>query len=99
MNVNELHKPRIRRQTQPVADALPWGYAANFKRSVRLPLYHGDITALGILPDGARGSRGLGDNTIYDAGLGAQDGAIKYGRVEIGKFECDTVRLHGSWHR
>ncbi|KAF7794785.1 hypothetical protein EIP86_005927 [Pleurotus ostreatoroseus] len=59
MNVNELHKPRVRRQTQPIADALPWGYAANFKRSVRLPLYHGNITVLGILPDGARGSRGL----------------------------------------
>ncbi len=97
IKVDELHKPRIRSQTQPVTDALPRRYAPNFESGIGLPLHHCYIAILVVFPNGARGSSGLGDDTIDDAGLRVQYGAIQDGGIEVCKLECDAIWLHGPW--
>lgn len=49
----KLDKPLIWGESEPVANALPRRHPADFQGRVRLPLDHGDVAALVVLPDGA----------------------------------------------
>ena len=96
---DELHKPLIRRQPQPVANTLSRSDSTDLQHGVGLPLHHGNVTALIVLPYGARGSRGFRDNAIRDARLRTDYRAIKDSRVELRELEGDTVRLHRARDR
>lgn len=97
IEADELHKPLIRRQPQPVANALPRSHASNLEGRIRLPLHHRDVATFVVLPNCARRSRGLGDDAVRDARLWAKNRAIKDCGIELCELECDAVGLHRSW--
>lgn len=46
----KLHKPLIWRKSEPVSNTLPRRDTSNLQSGVRLPLDHGNVTILIILP-------------------------------------------------
>ena len=90
----KLHKPLIWGEPEPVPNALPRGHAMDFEHGIGLPLHHGNVSALVVLPDRARRGGRLRYDTVRDARLRAKNRAIQDGAVELRKLERDAVRLH-----